>query len=89
MRSPALKIDVNYIHSDHFAPQARPKIVKNDQNVSKIIEIGIIAENHWFGSPLLSAEIGSIGGIPMEFYWLPGHRSPGTGFRSVLDETMQ
>ena len=37
-------------------------MVKNDQNVSKIIEIGIIAENHEFGSPLLSGRTGSIGG---------------------------
>ena len=46
LRSSAPKIDVNYVHSDHFAPQARLKMVKNDQNVSKIIEIKIIAENH-------------------------------------------
>mgnify|MGYP005819687799 CR=1 FL=1 len=44
-------------------------MVKNNQNVSKIIEIGIIAENHEF-APLLSAEIGSVGGGGklMEFY---------------------
>ena len=52
------KIDVNYDHSDHFAPQLRPKIVKTNQNVSKIIKIGIIAENHEFGPPYLVAESG-------------------------------